>query len=199
MAILKSPDAKEVAAFAADYARKIYEQNKAVGWWDDPNRCIFQTIQLISTEIAEATEGERKDLMDDHLPHRKMGEVELADAMIRLLDLAGRYDWTLEYPAYIHDAILLPEMSVGGRHLAINYHISNLFATLGSAVSKWPTHLIDDVEVTPEYSSLYTAIQAVSDTLGYDLWDAVAEKLVYNAQRQDHKRENRAKENGKKF
>lgn len=57
------------------------------------NRCIYQTLQLVVTEIAEATEGERKNLMDDHLPHRKMGEVELADALIRLLDMAGRYGW----------------------------------------------------------------------------------------------------------
>ena len=75
-------------------ASEIYQQNKAVGWWDDPDRCIYQTLQLVSTEIAEATEGERKDLMDDHLPHRKMGEVELADTLTRILDLGGRYKWT---------------------------------------------------------------------------------------------------------
>ena len=34
-------------------------------------------------------EGDRKDLMDDKLPHRKMLEVELADALIRIHDLAG--------------------------------------------------------------------------------------------------------------
>lgn len=34
-------------------------------------------------------EGHRKGLMDDKLPHRPMLEVELADAMIRILDLAG--------------------------------------------------------------------------------------------------------------
>ena len=71
-------------------AKEIFEQNKAVGWWDDMNRCIYQTLQLINTEIAEATEGARKNLMDDHLPHRKMEEVELADVLIRTLDLGGR-------------------------------------------------------------------------------------------------------------
>ena len=35
-------------------------------------------------------EGDRKNLMDDKLPHRKMLEVELADAVIRIFDLAGR-------------------------------------------------------------------------------------------------------------
>ena len=74
-------------------AKKIFDHNVEAGWWDNMDRCLFQTLQLVSTELAEATEGERKDLMDDKLPHRKMGEVELADAMIRLLDLAGRYDW----------------------------------------------------------------------------------------------------------
>ena len=29
---------------------------------------------------------------DDHLPHRDMREVELADALIRIFDLAGAYD-----------------------------------------------------------------------------------------------------------
>ena len=45
---------------------------------------------LIVSEVAEAMEGDRKDLMDDHLPNRKMFEVELADAVIRIFDLAGR-------------------------------------------------------------------------------------------------------------
>ncbi|UPW35901.1 nucleoside triphosphate pyrophosphohydrolase domain-containing protein [Pseudomonas phage EM] len=44
---------------------------------------------LIVSEIAEATEGCRKGLMDDHLPHRKMEEVEMADAIIRILDYAN--------------------------------------------------------------------------------------------------------------
>jgi hypothetical protein len=37
-------------------------------------------------------EGDRKSLMDDKLPHRPMREVELADAVIRIFDLAGAYD-----------------------------------------------------------------------------------------------------------
>lgn len=44
---------------------------------------------LIVSEIAEAMEGHRKGLMDDKLPHRKMIEVELADAVIRICDLCG--------------------------------------------------------------------------------------------------------------
>lgn len=34
-------------------------------------------------------EGDRKQCVDDHLPDRAMLEVELADAVIRIFDLAG--------------------------------------------------------------------------------------------------------------
>lgn len=46
-------------------------------------------LMLIVTEVAEAMEGWRKGVMDDHLPERSMLEVELADAVIRIGDLAG--------------------------------------------------------------------------------------------------------------
>ena len=52
-------------------------------------------LMLIVSEVAEAMEGNRKGLIDDHLPHRKMEEVELADAMIRIFDLAGKEGFDL--------------------------------------------------------------------------------------------------------
>ena len=53
------------------------------------NRNKGEMLMLVVTEIAEAMEGERKNLMDDKLPHRLMLEVEMADAVIRIMDLAG--------------------------------------------------------------------------------------------------------------
>lgn len=64
-------------------------------WWTDIDtgellkRNVGELLMLTVSELSEAMEGHRKGLMDDHLPHRKMIEVELADAMIRILDLAG--------------------------------------------------------------------------------------------------------------
>jgi len=76
----------------------------AAGWWinhktgtdtrDNP-MCFSQKLMLIVSEVAEAMEGDRKSLMDDKLPHRAMREVELADAVIRIFDLAGAYDMDL--------------------------------------------------------------------------------------------------------
>ena len=70
-------------------------QAKQAGWWTDietgkeitPN--IGEKLMLIVSEIAEAMEGDRKNLRDSHLPHRLSIEVELADALIRIFDLAG--------------------------------------------------------------------------------------------------------------
>lgn len=60
------------------------------------NRNKGELLCLIHSEISECMEGERKGLMDDKLPHRKMAEVELADALIRIFDYAGAYGYDLD-------------------------------------------------------------------------------------------------------
>lgn len=101
------------------------------GWWHDINtgekldRNVPEMLCLIHSEVSEALEGFRKNMMDDKLPHRKMIEVELADVIIRVFDLAGG--------------------------------------------------------------------------LNLDVAGAIVEKMLYNANREDHKVENRKGENGKKI
>jgi len=86
-----------------DLIKKIHEQNVKAGWWTDlasgesltskngepAKRNVPEMLCLIHSEISEAMEGHRKNLMDDKLPHRSMLEVELADAVIRICDMAG--------------------------------------------------------------------------------------------------------------
>lgn len=101
------------------------------GWWTDletgkpKDRNDGEMIALMHSELSEALEGLRKDRNDDHLPHRKQVEVELADTLIRIFDYAG--------------------------------------------------------------------------ARGLDLGAAMVEKLAYNQRRADHKPENRALKDGKKF
>jgi len=104
-----------------------HEAAVEAGWWDGGSYLytVPTKLCLIHSEISEAMEGHRKGLMDDKLPHRKAIEVELADAVIRIADLAG--------------------------------------------------------------------------ALGLDVGGAIAEKMVYNRVRPDHKRENRAKAGGKMY
>ncbi len=111
------------------YSLRCHEANK--GWWLDPNtklpitRNKGELIALMHSELSEALEGMRRNLMDDKITHRKQEEVELADLLIRLFDYAGGF--------------------------------------------------------------------------GLDLNGAFEDKMEYNANRADHKLENRAKEDGKKF
>lgn len=124
-----------VAHMAVEWLQLIcHGASQRAGWWTDPmsgrstkdNPLTFSNkLMLIVSEVSEAMEADRKDAMDDKLPHRKGAEVELADALIRILDLAGAY--------------------------------------------------------------------------GFDLAGALVEKMVYNANRADHKRENRAAEGGKRY
>lgn len=90
--------AKTINALAA-----LCHMNSAnAGWWNDPATgedlrsnptyspyVIATKLLLMISEVAEAMEGHRKGLNDDKLKDRPMIEVELADALIRICDLAG--------------------------------------------------------------------------------------------------------------
>ena len=116
-------DVTRAANILIKYCHGIANQ---CGWWSNTTeRDVPRLLMLCVSELAEAMEGDRKGLKDDHLPHRDMLEVELADCLIRIFDMAGG--------------------------------------------------------------------------LGLDVAGAMAEKLEYNTKRADHKPENRAADNGKKY
>ena len=116
-----------------DLRDEVYSNNVKAGWWTDittgqPKEKgniteILSKIALIHSEVSEATEGARKGLMDDHIPARPMVEVELADAVIRILDLCGHEGWDiegaiiekLEYNKKRKDHTLAARMADGGK------------------------------------------------------------------------------------
>lgn len=88
---------------AVNHIVKVSHQ-MAVQWWTDPvtgedlrkNPLQVPTkLLLMVCEIAEATEGDRKDTMDDHIPQFRSVEAEMADLIIRSGDLAGAKGWNV--------------------------------------------------------------------------------------------------------
>lgn len=83
-----------------DYAAEVHAANAK--WWHDIEtgerieRNKGEQIALIHSELSECLEGVRKGLMDDKLPHRKMEEVEMADALIRILDYCGGHGMDID-------------------------------------------------------------------------------------------------------
>lgn len=86
--------------------RACHYASKSAGWWQDlkagtdhvaevrngtrlGKALVAEKLCLIHSEVSEAMESHRKGLMDEKLPHRPAIEVELADAIIRICDLAG--------------------------------------------------------------------------------------------------------------
>lgn len=83
-----------IAAF--DFAvDEVHGNAVAHGWWDNEPADVTTSnvvkVALMHTELSEATEALRQgDPPDDKLPEFSSFEVELADAMIRIMDLAGK-------------------------------------------------------------------------------------------------------------
>ena len=86
-------------------------------------RNIGELLMLCVSELAEAMEGHRKNLPDDKLPHRSMFEVELADCLIRIfdiagalnLDLAGAFEEKMAYNATRADHKIEHRLAEGGK------------------------------------------------------------------------------------
>ena len=70
-----------------DMAEQVHQLAKTNGFWDE-DRNVGEMIALIHSELSEGLEGHRRRTEDDHLPGRSSLEVELADAIIRIMDLA---------------------------------------------------------------------------------------------------------------
>lgn len=72
-----------------------HDAARCKGFWEEPT-AIGTRLMLVVSELGEAMEAVRTDAFDQHLPERKGLEVELADAVIRICDIAGGLDLDLQ-------------------------------------------------------------------------------------------------------
>lgn len=77
-----------------DLQSTVHELAHENGWWDSP-REMGTLLALVHSEISEALEALRKgDPMSDKI-NRTLFEEELADTVIRILDIAEHKDLNL--------------------------------------------------------------------------------------------------------
>lgn len=159
-----------------ELANYIHAFNVEKGWWDeyldDKHRRFKTAMMLTISELAEAMEGERKDLVDQHLPHLDNFSVELADSLIRLLDLAGAYEYD------------------------INYVKVNMYGSRPEMLFMAVQDMMVDHE---SVQAGINAVLSIAHKEGIDILAIAQEKFEYNKIRLDHLRENREKVGGKKF
>ena len=169
-------------------ARDVHKS--CYNWWHKDgvkiDRNKGELFMLVLSECAEAMEGERKDLMDDHLPLRKMAEVECADIVIRALDLVGSYDWQIED--------WMPKNMMTDNRSECLLRISICFTDAYAACLRG-----DESFAARAVSAGILGCYAYCEKFGYDLDGAIAEKRAYNLVRADHTAAARALPGGKKF
>lgn len=170
------------------------------GWWTDLQtgeplrKSADDLFNLISSEINEAFEGYRRGLQDDHLPHRPMLEVELADAKIRIYDTVGGMGWPvkwLDVPDRCDDRPVNYWLASANRYVLRAWEVANNDYTALAEV---------EFTMVAQYLGMVLRdIDALVIAADLDVQGAMLEKLAYNINRADHKREARLADGGKKL
>lgn len=180
---------------------RIHAANVAAGWWptNKSDRNVAEMLMLVVSEGAEASEGHEMQLVDDHLPQFKMFDVELGDVLIRIHDLDGGLELDLGNAiSEVHQTfIYLGGRSVDEYLMSFVRHVS--YAMEGHRKNRQDPDYPARKQLAVGLARAVIEIYYLAELTGVDLETVVEAKLAYNAQRADHKPENRQKEGGKAY
>lgn len=102
---------KSVRASITDSTKTLIDYCNAVGQGFDRRQSLEweksdmpRLLMLCVTELAEAMECHSKNLVDRHLPSRCGVEVQLADTVMRIFDMAGELG--LDLPGALYDKMV---------------------------------------------------------------------------------------------
>lgn len=175
-----------------DLAKTVHAAN--IRWWQDLetgeplDRNDGEMLMLVITELSEAVDGIRKNLMDDKLPHRKMEEVEMADTLIRLLDFSGGRGLILT-------DIQPSSMDIG----TVPKNKCEAILLLCGKIFSVYQHVGDKVRCGDLVSIAIVEIRTYCAAFCLDLDGAYSDKMLFNSKRKDHTIAHRKSEGGKKF
>lgn len=82
------------------WTNEIHKNAVDHGWWESEERNTGEIISNIHAEVSEAWEAYREGKIDTTVEDNGKPEglwVELADTVIRILDLCGRFEIDLEH------------------------------------------------------------------------------------------------------
>lgn len=165
---------------------------------NNPTAELCQCLALIHSEISEATIGFIYKKRDKHLPHRTNYEVELADIVIRVMDLLGalKVDVTelIIQCKYKRDYIPI-------RLDLITEKLAYLHTYVSSALECYRKNIVLDGQhgLIIDLGKVIVNVLILAEFSNIDLFHVIQEKLAYNATRADHTTEARYQHNGKKF
>jgi hypothetical protein len=186
-------------------ASEIFEANKAKGFWA-LNRSSAEILVLILSEMFEALEAERKsksalkvqeclDLIDDDgfkdffVENIKDSfEDELADTVIRILDMAGAWDIELETMYLAPTLRSWPEQNLTlglmqGSFYSFQSCVLEFSFIINQIIQKELQTTIPETELAKGANQMLCFVLAVAKHYRVKVWDHVKLKLAYNATR----------------
>jgi len=174
------------------FAQEVHSTNVKAGWWGNATEKTIRDsmntkLMLVLSELSEALEADRKNLGScKHLPHRESFDTELADALLRTLDIVVASGRNVDTVLPFHRPGMVKAVASMTSKLAVEpvpaclWHVSKAITaeTYGLAVAQ---------------------ILAISVLRGVCVVEVAREKMAYNKTRVDHTKEAREGKNGKKY
>ena len=167
------------AANLALFFSDVHDRNCRAGWWNDldtgepKKRSVGELLMLFVTEIAEAYLAYEEGAADDKLPEYPGLGVEIGDLAIRMADFAGA--------------------AMAGKIVAYS-----------GAANVGDQHFRDVLYIADSYEKVRKTPEAIGEPETgeplppMDIPAMIDAKLAFNANRKDHKVEERRKDGGKK-
>lgn len=208
---------EQIVPDVSDLIEDIHARNRNAGWWTDIrtgeplSRNYGELLMLAVSELAEIPSSSPSSVSrllntpDDKLPRRRMVEVKLADFLIRIFDTAGALHWR-HFPQHM-ESIIKTRKSLCASDYDAHMTESYLFAIVRQLAKAMeacrklvkPGESADLPELAHPLAVAALLAFRLGEGLGLDVAWAIGQKIAFNAQRADHKPENRLKKGGKEF